>query len=340
MTSLERVQALVAGRPIDRIPCHPFIIDHAARVLGVEVSEYNLNAKTMADAQVATWNEYGHDWVGIGPILGIAEALGSVVKYPRDNAPYFDSHVIRSPEDFAGIDIPSLSHPRIQCALEAIERIAAAIGDRVPVFLLVRSPFSLASNLRGTEDLLRDVMYRPDFAHKILEFSLAATLAVIDRAAQFGITFATSDPVASGSLISPSHYRDFAAPYEKRLIARMNQLGRFPALLHICGNTSKIWPQMAETGAGFVSLDDVVDLQKASESIGDEVVVMGNVKPTNSMFLGTPEDVRIDARECIARAAKSRKGFVLGVGCGLPIGTPRENVHALIDAAREFGQAS
>jgi uroporphyrinogen decarboxylase len=335
LTSHERLEALLSGCTLDRVPCHPFIGDHAARVLGIPVGEYHRSAEKMAAAQVAAWRIYGHDWVGIGPVLGMAEILGSTVIYPDEAAPYFDTHALEYPAILDRLCLPDPADPRIAIYLDAVRRIRDEIGHLVPVALNVRSPFSTAANLRGAENLLRDLICNPDFAHRLLQFTLDATLRVIEAARPLGITFGTSDPVASGSLISPCHFREFALPYEKELITVMNSAGRYPALLHICGNTRKIWPDMADTGAGFLSLDDVVDLAEAKGAVGDRVVIVGNVRPTESMYLGDPATVRADAAECLRKAADSPKGFVLAVGCGMPIPAPQVNVHALMNVARE-----
>jgi len=337
MTPRERVDALIAGRPIDRVPCHPFIGDHAATVLGIEVSSYHRSAELMAAAQVAAWRRYGHDWVGIGPALGIVENLGTVFAYPKQAAPYIVSHAVKEPADLDRLRVPEVSDPRIALYLEAARLIQEEIGDRVPVSINVRSPFSTAANLRGADELLRDLIARPEFAHRLLRFALDATLPLLEAAAPLGVRFGTSDPVASGSLISPRHYREFAQPYERELLAAMQRLSGYPGLLHICGNTKNVWPDMADTGAGFLSLDDVVDLGAAVEAVGERTIVVGNVRPTESMFLGSPEAVRENVRECLAAADGAPRGFMLAVGCGLPIHTPPENVHALVEATREFG---
>jgi uroporphyrinogen decarboxylase len=286
---------------------------------------------------VAAWKLYGHDWVGIGPVLGIVEAVGTVFSYSERSAPYIVSHAIVDPADLDRVSIPPVSDPRIAIYLDAVRLIQDRIGSEVPVSLNVRSPFSTAANLRGAEELLRDVMQRPEFAHRLLRFALDATLPVLEAAAKFGVRFGTSDPVASGSLISPQHYREFAQPYEQELLAAMQRLSGYPGLLHICGNTKNVWSDMADTGAGFLSLDDVVDLAAAKRAIGERAVLVGNIRPTSSMFLGTPELIRENVRECLAAAADAPGGFMLAVGCGLPIHTPQANVHALIQAAREFG---
>jgi uroporphyrinogen decarboxylase len=258
------------------------------------------------------------------------------VVYPQHSSPYFSHHVVTEPKILDSLELPDPTDPRISIYEKALRQMVEEAGPYVPISLLVRSPFTCASNLRGTEELLRDTYYRPEFAHRLIAFALEATLRVVRHLAPIGITFSTSDPVASGSLLSPKHYREFAAPYEQTLIRELNQLGRYPALLHICGDTHKVWGQMADTGAGFLSLDDVVKLGDAVQEVGSRVTLVGNVRPTESMYLGTPEVVVQDALHCFEQAGTSPKGFVLAVGCGLPIGTRPENVEALVATARRL----
>jgi uroporphyrinogen decarboxylase len=93
---------------------------------------------------------------------------------------------------------------------------------------------------------------------------------------------------------------------------------------------------MADTGASVLSIDDQVDLAAARAQVGDRVGLIGNVRPTASMANGTPSDVKANARECFEKGVGNPKGYILGLGCALPINAPTENVHALIDAAWEL----
>jgi len=95
---------------------------------------------------------------------------------------------------------------------------------------------------------------------------------------------------------------------------------------------------MADTGVAILSLDDAIDLAEAKAQVGHRLALLGNIRPTTVMFLGKPDDVRANVRECPAKAWDSPKGYILGLGCSLPIGTPPRNVHALIGTAREFGR--
>jgi uroporphyrinogen decarboxylase len=99
-----------------------------------------------------------------------------------------------------------------------------------------------------------------------------------------------------------------------------------------------IWGDVADAGLGSFSIDDRMDLEEAKKTIGERMILVGNVKPTETMYLGTPADVEKDAKECLRKAYDSPQGYVLALGCGLPYGTPAGNIHALLNSARKFGQ--
>ncbi|HBC91742.1 MAG TPA: uroporphyrinogen decarboxylase [Pelotomaculum sp.] len=340
MTPRERIEAMRKGRPYDRIPCNPSLGDHAARVTGIKVAEYHLSAVKMAEAQIAAYRTYGHDGVGVGPgSTGIAEAAGCKVAFPEQSTPYIAEHVVKDYSDLFRLTPPDPRRDgRFPVFLEALEILVNELGKEVPVSLTVGGPVSTAANLRGVENFLRDLYYHPEFAHELLRFALDSTIPLIKEAAKLGVKFGIVDPVSSGSLISPKQYREFAFPYQKEMIHAMKEAAGSPPMLHICGNTKKIWLDMAATGAGALSLDNVVDLAEAKQAVGDRIVLTGNIRPTETMYLGTPDVVAENVKECLRKAYDSPKGFILAMGCGLPIDTPPENLHALLGAARKYGR--
>lgn len=42
-------------------------------------------------------------------------------------------------------------------------------------------------------------------------------------------------------------------------------------------------------------------------------------------------------KDCIRKGATSPKGYILSSGCGLPIGSPKENLEAYLYAIRKYG---
>ncbi len=340
MTPKERTEALREGRPLDRISCNAFIGEHAAKISGIKVSEYHHSAEKMAQAQITAYRTYGSDTVVVGPgLTGISEALGSKVGYPEGSTPFIEDYAVK---DFSDLDRLAITNPhkdgRLPIVLEALEILAAELGDEVPVSAGLTGPFSNAANLRGTEQFLRDLYYNPEFAHKLLRLTLDCTISFLREAAKLGVSFGIADPTASGSLISPRLFREFAFPYLKELTAAITGTGAPPPQLHICGNTKKIWQAMADTGAGALSLDNVIDLAEAKQAVGDRVVLVGNIRPAETMLLGAPSDVIENAKDNLRRTYDNPKGYILALGCGLPIDTPPENIHALLRAARKYGR--
>lgn len=339
MTSRERLVAALTGRPYDRIPVNLLISDHAARVIGVTVGEYQNSARLMAHGQVTAWRLYGHDAINVGPgLTGIPEALGCRLGFP-DSTPFVEGPAVSNPEDLDRLRIPNpWSDGRLPLFLEAAELVLCETRDEVVITMTTAGPFTTAAHLYGTERFLRELYRNPELVHRLLRIATDSIVTFAKAAVKVGARINLADPTASGTLISAGQFRRFVYPYLKEAVAAIAAFAGAPPGLHICGQTTRVWQEMADTGAGLLSLDDVVDLAAAREQVGDRVALLGNIRPTGSMYLGTPADVWENARECLAQAWDAPKGYILGLGCGLPIDTPAQNVHALVAAARELGR--
>ncbi|OAA90510.1 uroporphyrinogen decarboxylase family protein [Clostridium ljungdahlii] len=340
MTPKERVEAMISGRPFDRVPCNIFIGDHAANIIGVKVSDLNFFSEKVLEGQLAANEKYGIESTGIGPgLAGIAEALGSKLFFPDHGAPYVSQYAINNVSDLEKLSVPDpVKGGRFSFVLESAEKLVDKLGKEIPVSVEVPGPFTTAGNLMRIEKFLRDTRKNPEFAHRILRLATDTTIAFIKEAAKLDVSMGIAEPSASGTLISYNMFKEFALPYLKEIVDTIKSLGKGSAYLHICGNTKKIWTLMADTGAESLSLDDVIDLEEAKKTVGDRVVLIGNVKPTETMYLGKPEDVERDAKECLRKAYDNPKGYVLALGCGFPIDTPPENIHALREAAKKYGK--
>ncbi|MBF0529480.1 MAG: uroporphyrinogen decarboxylase family protein [Deltaproteobacteria bacterium] len=339
MTSRQRTICALTGQPYDRIPVNLLMSDHAARVIGVSVGEYQTSAKLMSLGQLTAWRTYGMDLINTGPgLTGIAEAAGSRLAFP-DNTAYLADYALKDAHDLERLRIPDPQRDgRLPLFLEAASIVLNEVGNQVPVSLTTAGPFTTAANIRGPEHFLRDLHRDPKFVHNLLRFATDSIFPFARAAYMLGAAIGLADPVASGTLISPGQFKEFAFPYLKELVTRLAEFAGVPPSLHICGKTSRIWREMADTGARVLSLDDEIDLAEARDAVGDRVALVGNIRPTATMVMGTTNDVRTNVLECLVKGGGSPKGYILGLGCALPINTPPENVHALVAAAREYGR--
>ena len=260
MTSKERVVAALTGQPYDRIPVFMLLSDQASRTINVTVGEYQNSAHLLAQGQLTAWREYGMDMINTGPgLTGIAEAAGSRLAFPDDTA-YVVETAITKPEDLERLIIPDpLRQGRLPLFLEATETVLREVGEQVLVSLTTAGPFTTASGLRGTEHLMRDLRRNPEFVHRLMRFSTDSTISFVTEVMKRGGRIGIAEPVASGTLISRGQFQEFVLPYLKELITVIKNISGSAPSLHICGNSSRIWHDMVESGAGTLSLDDEVD---------------------------------------------------------------------------------
>ncbi len=338
MTPLERFAAYGRGDAVDRLPCIPVVGNTAARVLGVKVSEFRGNGARIAEAQIAAYRRFGYDGIRVfTDLYQQAEAMGATVHYPDDETAYLREPAVR---DHSEIGSLRPADPRkdgnLPHHLEAMARVLDAVGTEVPVTGAITGPFTNASFLVGTENLVKMPLKDPETVHRLCEVSLQTAMSYAEAILAAGCAPSLTDPMSSCSVVGPRQFREFVLPYLTRLIEFIHAKGK-PVTLHICGDTEPIWELMADTGADMLSLDNDVDLAEAKQRIGGRVRIMGNVHTSAVMLLGSRDDVRRATRACVARAWDSPKGHVVATGCSLPTDTPFENIDAMMDAVREIG---
>lgn len=338
-TSLERVLCYLRGEKPQRIACFPLILNHAARVLGVPVGQYNRDGEIMGKAHVAAFRRYGNDLVSIFSTTStLAEAMGQKLDFFDDDAPQLADPLITELDDIKKVRVPDFSKDgRLPVYLRATEIAVAEVGSEVVVATVLAGPFTTAAALRGAEVFVKDLYKNKEWVHQLLEICCQAGIRFIDEILKRQALPIIVEPIGSGSLVSPRMFAEFVAPYLKRMADHVHANGGgLPAVLHICGKTKPNWLAMREADFDIWSVD-AVDMAELKEAVGDRVCLVGNVTPAN-LLKSTPDEIDAEAREICAKGMGSPCGFILGSGCEVPINTPGENLDALINAARKYGR--
>lgn len=339
MTPLERSKAIVRGESFDRIPCSPSLGEQPTRLIGVTVAQYLNDPQIMAEAQIAAFKMYGQDGVGVGPDqFGLAEALGAKMRYFADDIPQVGEAYIKKVEDMGKVRIiDPQKDGKFPLYIEALEILQDRIGSLVKVGTGIGGPFTTAALLRGTANFLRDLKKYPDAVHSLLKITTENILRYIDVCWEKGFISSIGEPFASNNVISPRYFQEFVLPYLRRIGNWFQEKIGKGFSLHICGKTHNIWHDIADSGAGSFSLDNVEDLAEAKKIIGHRMSLKGNVPPVEVMLHGKREDIMQAAKACIIKAFDSPKGYALGTGCRVPLDTKPENIIALMDGARVYG---
>ncbi len=319
MNSFERYQARLAGQPVDRIPNFDLLMTYAAHHIGAPLARYYQDYQVLVAANLAVLADFHIDIIqAISDPYREAADLGLEVVFPPDALPVSVHPLLAEPGALAQLrPVAPENGQRMSDRLEAIRAFRAQVGGEVPIMGWVEGALAEAADLRGVSQLLQDVYDRPEWVEALVEF--CTEQAILFARAQIA---AGADIIGVGdaiaSQISPKMYRRFALPYEQRLFAAIRAAGAV-GRLHICGNTTKLLPDMVNTGAHIIDLDWMVNWEAAAQTYGASVSFCGNVDPVKVMLQGTPETVRAEIAAC-ARQGGPRS--FSSAGCEIPDGTP------------------
>lgn len=334
MTSFERYLQRLHGQPVDRPPNFDIMMQFAAHYIGKPLREYYLNSQVLVDANMAVLQDFELDIVqAISDPYREAFDLGLAVTFPDDALPLSSEPLLKDPADLRKLTLVDPANgKRMSDRLEAIRRFREQVGGRVPIMGWVEGALAEAADLRGVSTLMMDLFERPEWVTELLEFCVEQEIkfAAAQIAAGADI-IGLGDAVASQ--ISPDWYRQYGLPYEQRIFAAVHENGAI-ARLHICGNTSLILQDMAQSGADIVDLDWMVDYENAAQVYGPNgPALCGNVDPVKIMLHGSPDAVKRAVNLCLDVGGP--KHFS-GAGCEIPDGTPHENLHAQTQALRDL----
>jgi MtaA/CmuA family methyltransferase len=339
MNSRQLIAATLAGHPAPRVPNGMLAVHSCAGPAGYSLRRYTTDPVAMADSVIRYYERFKPDAVWLSADTWVsAEAMGATVGPTGEDQPFggLGPPLVRTARDIDRIPAPDVhTQGRYPLMLEALGRIVAALGGEVHIVACFdQYPFSLAAALMGINEIMLAVVDDPAFV-----------AALMERCAEFALAYGTALAAAGAhslsggdspaGLLGPELYEEIAHPAEHALLARLRPAAGIPVSLHICGNATPILPLMRTTGADILELDHAVDLATACRIAGPEIALWGNLDPVATLAHGTPEAVRAAASQAIATVrAAGHPRFVLSSGCTLAIGTPAENLDALIQVSR------
>lgn len=341
MNSLQRCRAVLNGELPDRIPVIPQSFMYAVEQAGYPIRRVQHDGRLMAECHLSCWEKFGYDGIIIDfDDATLAEACGAAVIYRNDEPAIVDESkpLLSHLDQVDDLVLPDPAYSgRLSVWLEATKELVQRVGNEV--FIMGRAdqgPFTLACMLRGTTHFMMDLLTEdPEKIKRLIDWCEKACVIFAEAQYRAGAhSTSIGDALAGPSLVAPETYRDFAWLPEKVLTEKVQALG-IPFSIHICGDTTGIFTDMADTGARILEVDWKLDMGQARRQAPSTTVLMGNVNPSDPMVTGTPAQVEKAAAEVIRKTGG--KGLFLSSGCALGRNTPPENLKALVEAARVYG---
>ncbi|MDY0290188.1 MAG: uroporphyrinogen decarboxylase family protein [Sphaerochaeta sp.] len=347
MRGRERVLNIVRGLSVDYPVAAPYMGNFAIRAAGKNLSECYQHGQALATAQLTAWDIFQQDVIVVqSDNYYMAEAFGATVEYARNAMPILHGAVIEHPGDVKKLEpVNPRTDGRMPVYIEAIARISDKVGDQAAIRGCGTGPFVLAGHLCGIERLLMWMIEtdngledHSDALHRLFSVGLETLIQFATAQLEAGATIIQlADSLASLAVISPEMFRKYVFPYEQKFFSRMHDVCAkhdSVALLHICGNNTKVFKDYVKTGADIIAIDHAADLAKAVDIIENRACIIGNMNPSGTLLFGSPADVTREALACLDTGHHVR--YLLGTGCEVAPETPVENIQAMIAAAQMY----
>ena len=251
------------------------------------------------------------------------------------------SYYVRDVEADKDKVLALLEHPDTKDLTE-IREAYDEIGNRAHVGFWVAMPIDWWSSLRGTQQMILDLIDRPEQMRALFqayrEYAVALTDHVLANTPLDSLGLGGSN--TSMSVISPDLHERYSLDFGRALCTTAHKHGK-PVQYHMCGRSRRALPITAAMGVdGFDALESPptgdVDLAEVKTTFGRRISLRGNVNSITVMLRGIPADVEQDVARCMA-AAKPGGGYILGVGDQTPYDTPEENLFAFVEAGTRLG---
>ncbi len=331
MNSKQRFEQLFRyGKSDGGFLFRPILMHFAARYIGKTYREFASDYRVLAESNLRCLEDFGMDAVGLisDPYRETA-AFGGKVTFPEDSVPQCLETLVKTLDD-----IRLLKDPDIYKSQRTMDRINGArllskeVGNEVPVIGWVEGHLAEACDLAGVNEMLMKIILEPDFVKRLIDKVNATAKAFAKAQIEAGCDIiGVGDAICSQ--ISSENYQEFVKEKHRELFDFIHDQGA-RIKLHICGNITHLLCDIKELNPDIVDIDHMVDMERAYELLGTEIVRCGNLDPVSVI---QQKDVTT-VKEYTRSLCKQEEGrrFVISGGCEITVNTPVENLRVMRDA--------
>ena len=189
-------------------------------------------------------------------------------------------------------------------------------------------PISTAASIIDPLTFYKELRKSPKDAHRVLDYVTDLLVAFAERLVedQGATAIAIGDPSATGELLGPKLFEEYAVRYLNVLADRVHAKG-FPIIIHICGDVKRVRPQLASLRADAISTDAMISLPGLKAEY-PHLTTMGNLS-TFALEWNSAEKISIMARNLVNDGID-----IISPACGLSTSTRLESIRAMTDTVK------
>ena len=322
----DRVFAAVAGDPPDRPPM----------AFWGHVYDRESTARDLAESTLEQRQRHDWDFVKLNPRASYhGEPWGLSFRYPggRAGKPERTSYPIHTLDDLLRLRPVHGDQGALGEQLEAIRLVRRGLPDDVLLVETVFSPLAVLTDLsENTAALERALAREPNAVRTALEAVTRTFEDFVPRALAAGadgIYFATVEWASADRPWTAAQYREFATPYDLRVLARAQ--GAAFNLLHVC-RPRNFLAALTDYPVAAVSWDATAD-GNLDLAAGQDVVrgaVIGGIGHEDAL-LAADDTLALSQLER-GFALTSGRRWIVAPGCSIHPNTPPERLDALREA--------
>lgn len=334
MTEKERLLRTLAGEEVDRSPviCPGGMMTMASREVmaktGCVWPEAHRNAEKMANLSMAMHDETGLENLGIPFCMTVeAEAWGGEVEDGDEvTEPCIVNYPLKAVEEWKRLKrLDPMKDGRLPIIIECTKILSEKRPD-TPVIGNLVGPLSLATSLIDAITLFKALKKEPAEVHDMLAFLTENCISYGEALIESGADIIViADPSATGEILGPRMFKEFALPYLNRMIAAMHAKGK-RVIVHICGDVKPVYGSLAELDADCISVDNAVNMKDAKNALPTKRL-MGNVS-TMLLQNGPLKSIQVVSSSLLDAVD------ILAPACGISAKTPVMHIKAMTEAAK------
>jgi len=323
----ERIEAALRGSPVDRPP-----VSFWGHFYHRESS-----AEDLVSATLEFQAEHDWDWVKLNPRKHYhVEPWGVSYRYSGRAAekPVLEAWPVHQGQDWLAITERPPDRGALAEQIEAVAMLRRALPDDVPILQTVFTPLAILGEMVEEPGELR--LHLKTHPHAVRGALEAVTrtfepyVRAVLRAGADGIYLATVD-WASRDLMTPELYREWARPWDLRLLeaargARFN-------VLHVCRRRNLLFECADYPVAAFSwAATDPLNPSLADGLARLPGAVMGGLSHDGALLQPDPEHAVAEFRRALEATGGRR--WLAAPGCSIAPATPAAHLRAVRAAAR------
>lgn len=325
-THRQRLERTLSGEKPDRIPVafwNHFPVD-------------DQDPATLAKATIAFQNQFDFDFVKIMPPSsfclkdwGVEDQWGGNPEGTRD----YIHRGVHTPDEWLNLPILDPKQGYLGYQLACLRLLQKEYKDHTPFIQTIFNPLSQVKNLVGPDKLLWHLRCFPEALHEGLNTILQTTLQFIQAAKQLGISgIFLAIQHASYNSMTEDEYHEFGRAYDLPILNAVDDLWLNMAHLH---GENIMFELIADYPVQVLNWHDRETPPTLSEGLTRfPGVVCGGIARVETLVLGSPQTVRIEAQQALEETDGKR--LILGTGCVLPLTTPYGNIMAARQVVEEL----